>query len=314
MPSLSRRVALLLGTLLAVSLVAVAPAVSAHSGHRHLPTTLALPDGFAPEGITSWWKNGRLYAGSRISGEIVKVNPRTGAVRTLVPGTVGGAALGMHVDWKGRLWVAGGGTGTVKVYRARTGELLQTYTFPTAGFINDLVITKKAVYATDSVNPQLLVIPLGRHGRLTDPSAATTRAITGDLVYEAGFNANGIVAKSGWLIVVQTNTGELFRVNPRTGATREIDIGTRDVTNGDGLVLRGRFLYVVRNQDNKIDVYRLGFKLRAARFKGDIESSGFDTPTTATFLRGKLYAVNARFTTPVAPDVPYWITRVSPHP
>ena len=78
-------------------------------------------------------------------------------------------AVGLHIDWRGRLWVAGGNNHTVRVYNALTGRLLETYTFPTAGFINDLAITRKAVYATDSNNRQLAVVPLGSGGRLPDP-------------------------------------------------------------------------------------------------------------------------------------------------
>ena len=42
------------------------------------------------------------------------------------------------------------------------------------------------------------------------------------------------------LLAVQTNTGKLFRINPRTGATREVDLGGASLANGDGLLLAGR--------------------------------------------------------------------------
>ena len=106
----------------------------------------------------------------------------------------------------------------MRVYDASTGALLQTYTF-TSGFINDLVATPDAIYATDSNIPQLLVIPLGPSGSLPDPSAAFALPISGDFVYEPGFNANGIVEFGGWLIVPQSNTGALFAINPDTGET-----------------------------------------------------------------------------------------------
>ena len=62
--------------------------------------------------------------------------------------------------------------------------------------------------------------------------------LTGDLSYSAGFNANGIAARGGWLVLVQSNEGLLFKVNPRTGETTEIDTGGDAVTNGDGLELQ----------------------------------------------------------------------------
>ena len=79
-------------------------------------------------------------------------------------------------------------------------------------------------------------------------------ALTGDLSYSAGFNANGIAARGGWLVLVQSNEGLLFKVNPRTGETTQIDTGGVLVTNGDGLELRGKTLYVVENFDNTVSL------------------------------------------------------------
>ena len=107
------------------------------------------------------------------------------------------------------------------------------------------------------MNQQLLVIPLGRGGRLPDPSAATTMPITGDLVYTAGFNANGIAARVGALIVVQSNTGFLFKVDPEPATATRIDTGGVLVTAGDGLEIVGRTLYVVRNQVEIVAVFTL---------------------------------------------------------
>jgi len=72
-------------------------------------------------------------------------------------------------------------------------------------------VTRDAVYVTDSNIQQLDVIPLGPGGALPDPDAVTTLPLTGDIHYVAAqFNANGIVAARGWLIVVQSFTGQLF--------------------------------------------------------------------------------------------------------
>jgi hypothetical protein len=200
-----RRLTLLSGLAMTVAIalsMILVPNVSAHGGkHPSLPARIDLPDGFQPEGITSGPRS-RLYVGSLADGAILKVNPKNGAVRTLVAGVAGKQALGLEVDWRGRLWVAGGDDQEVRVYSTKTGRLLKTYSFPTAGFLNDLVVTRKAVYVTDSVNQQMGVIPLGWHGRLKDPSKAKVRALTGDIVYEMGFNANGIAKKAGWLVIV----------------------------------------------------------------------------------------------------------------
>jgi hypothetical protein len=129
----------------------------------------------------------------------------------------------------------------------------------------------------------------------------------------SGFNLNGIVAARGGrvLIAVQTNTGQLFTIDPRTGSTRAIDFGgAAPLTNGDGLLLRGRTLWVVRNQDNEIAVVRLAGNMRSGRIAGRLTDPDLDVPTTIARSAGALYAVNARFTTPPGPDVPYAIVRV----
>jgi hypothetical protein len=37
-------------------------------------------------------------------------------------------------------------------------------------------------------------------------------------------------------------------------------------------------------------------------------------PTTAAFVTGSLYVVNARFNTPPTAETPYWITRLPARP
>jgi sugar lactone lactonase YvrE len=307
------RLILLLGLVVGLSL-AIAPTVAANgsNGHHRLPARIDLPDGWQPEGITAG-RGATFYVGSIPGGAIWKGNFRTGSGRVLVPSGTGQVAVGVDYDWrKGRIWVAGGPTGDVRVYNAGSGKLLQTYHFTSATppFLNDLVVTRTAVYVTDSFNQQLDVIPLGRHGKLPAPSKAYSLPLTGDITYQASFNANGIVARSGWLILVQSNTGLLFRVDPRTGVARKIDLGGYFVLNGDGLELHGRTLYVVRNQSNLVAVFRLGSRLQSARFLGELTSTGLDIPTTAAFSLGRLWVVNARFNTPPTATTEYWITRL----
>jgi sugar lactone lactonase YvrE len=291
----------------------LAPAVSAHSS-RDLPTRIDLPDGWQPEGIESSGK--WLYAGSLANGAIWRANAKTGNGRILVPGVTGNVAVGLHLDHKGRLWVAGGPTGQVRVYNARSGRLLQTYKFTGTGFLNDLDISRNRVVVTDSMNAQVGVIPLRRHGRLPAPSAARLVPLTGDYVHQPGFNANGIAARGGWLIIVQSGTGFLFRLNPRTGDTDRIDTGGYLVTNGDGLEFRGRTLYVVRNRLNTVAVLRVSRNLLNARLLGEIVRMPpvVDVPTTATVTLGGLYVVNARFGTTDPAPVEYWITRLPLRP
>lgn len=300
-------VALLLVGLVTATSAGAAPARS----DGNFPSRIDLPDGFAPEGITTG-RGTTVYVGSLADGAIWQADVRTGEGSILVAGVEGRVAVGVEYDRARQvLWVAGGPTGTIRAYDTRTGDLLATYTFD-AGFLNDLVVTRDAVYATDSMMQQLAVVPLS--GRdLPAPDAATTLPLTGDLVYIEGFNANGIVAKRGFLLVVQSNTGELFRVDPSTGETVQVDLGGYLLTNGDGLELRGSRLFVVRNMDNLVAEIRLGRHLTTGTLVRELTSPDFDVPTTATFAAGRLWAVNARFGTPPTPTTEYWITQVPRH-
>lgn len=305
------RVSAALVALVLLMTVAVAPVAAHRVGS--LPAQINLPDGFQPEGITSSGRN--LYTGSLANGAIYKADAKTGAGRIIVPGVAGQLAVGLHIDRWGRLWVAGGPNQTIRVYKARTGKLLRTYTFPTAGFVNDLVITRKAVYATDSFNQQLLVVPLRHGGRLSPASATKTKALTGDIVFVPGqFNANGIVERSGKLILVQSNAGKLFRVNERTGVARTIDTGGYSLANGDGLTLRGGRLYVANNNLNLVALLNLSRNSLRARLVGEIKSPSLEQPTGVNVTLGALWAVNARFATPPTPTTPYWITRLPLRP
>jgi hypothetical protein len=215
-----------------------------------------LPAGWQPEGIATGFGN-QFFAGSRATGGIFKGNLKTGKGAVLVPGAAGGAATGMKVDRRNRLFVSGAGTGTASVYRAGSGKLLRRYTLTSdPSFINDVTLTRRAAYFTDSGNRRLYVLELGRHGRL--PATSRTLPLTGDLQYDTNPNTlelNGIATVGRHrLITVQSRNCKLFLVNARTGRTREIDLGGDSVVNGDGLLLRRRTLYVVQNRDNKIAV------------------------------------------------------------
>jgi hypothetical protein len=306
-PSLARS---MVAPLLAISLLvtaAVGVVQAKAPTPSDLPARIELPNGFQPEGVVSWGSN--LYAGSVANGAIWSGSARTGEGDILVPGTTGGSAAGLHIDRWGRLWVAGAGTGTVKVYDAATGAPLASYSFPTTGFLNDLDLVRNTVYVTDSVNQQVVVIPLGGGGALPAQSATKVMPLTGAIDYVDGFNANGLARSGGFFVIVQSNTGLLFRVDPRTGATRMIDTGGYLVSNGDGLEIVGHTLYVVRNFDNLVAVLHLSANLRTAHLLGEL-TGDLAIPTTATATLGALWVVNARFDTVPDADTPYWITRL----
>jgi hypothetical protein len=291
--------------------VVAALALAASAAAKPYPETVGLPAGWQPEGIAN--AGDTFFSGSRATGGIYRGNLRTGQGEVIVPGHVGGAATGMKVDRRGRLFVSGAGTGGASVYTA-AGKLLRTYTLTTdPSFINDVTLTRRAAYFTDSVNKRLYVLAFKRHGRL--PLKSRALPLKGDLVYDDDpdtFELNGIAAAGrGRLITVQSRTGTLFLVNARNGRTHEIDLGAGDVANGDGILLHGRTLYVVQNQDNQIAVVHLKRGLRSGEIKRHLTDDDLDVPTTIVRRGTFLFAVNARFSTTPTPTTPYDVVRVS---
>ncbi|MFE7274857.1 SMP-30/gluconolactonase/LRE family protein [Streptomyces sp. NPDC057623] len=278
------------------------------------PVVIHLPNGFRPEGITV---GGGPYAylGSLGDGSIYRADLRTGegGIVSAGPGT---PSVGLKLDRRGRLFVAGRGQGA-RVVDARTGEVLASYVLTTATptFANDVFLTPRTAWFTDSFQPALYALPLGRHGELPHADGVVTLTLSGDWSQVPGeaVNANGITSTpdGSALLVVQSGVGGLHRVNPRTGVTRLVDLGdAAPLTNGDGLLLDGRTLYVVQNRQNAIDVFRLAADGRSGVFQRRVTHPLFDVPTTVAAYRGRLYLPNARFTTTPAPETTYDVISV----
>jgi sugar lactone lactonase YvrE len=296
---MDRKVAVALAALASLVVVAAAAAQS-------FPARIALPRGWQPEGIAAGTGN-TLYVGSIPTGAVARVDARTGRTRVLVAGRRGRAATGLKAAG-GRLFVAGAGTGRAWVYSARTGRQIAAFRLAPSGadtFVNDVVVTPQGAWFTDSRRMVLYRVP-------RDLSGPRTLNLTG-IPEHAGNNLNGIVATPDGrtLIAVQTNAGRLWRIDPRSGAATAIDLGGATVDNGDGLLLAGRTLYVVRNRDNRIAVVRLSAGLTSGRVAKTIASRNFDVPTTVARIGNNLFAVNARFGTTGTANTPYWIARVA---
>jgi sugar lactone lactonase YvrE len=258
--------------------------------------TIALPDEFRPEGIASG-EGASFYVGSIPQGSVYRGSYRTGRGEVLVPPHEGRNHTGLKVDKRfDRLFVSGGPSKGIYVYDANTGADLRSYSLPDAGFINDVVLTRNAAYFTDSLVQQLYRVPIGEGGRLGEVQRLP---ITGDLDFVDGFNANGIeAARQGQtLIVVQSNLGKLYTVNARSGHSTEIRLDEA-LTNGDGILLDGRTLYVVRNRNNLVAVVGLNDNLRRGEVVDELTDPLLDVPTTIAPFDGFIYAVNARFDRP----------------
>lgn len=285
----------------AVALSVAAAAAAAHT----FPEVIELPNGWRPEGIEAGRQH-TLYVGSIPTGAVRQVDARTGESFTLVQPTAGRSATGLEYDRKKeRLFVSGGGTGAAYVYNAETGapiaEYLLTPTVPR--FINDNVLTKDALYFTDSQRPWFYRLPLDR-GALPAASEVETILLSGDYVHQAGVNnLNGIVATPNGktLIAVQSSTASLLRIDPNTGVADTIELTGGDATNGDGLLLEGKTLYVVQNRLNRVAVVKLAPDLGSGTVVSHLSHPAFSVPTTIDRVSGRLYLPNARFGVP-SPD------------
>jgi sugar lactone lactonase YvrE len=290
-------------TLAATASLAAGGVAGAQAG----PDRIALPNGWQPEGIAAG-PGKSLYVGSIPTGAVLRVNARTGRREEVVAGAEGRAAIGLKLDRRRRIFVAGGPTGKVFVYNARNGSLLKEFAPGRAGntFINDVTVTRRAAYFTDSRRAVLYVVDR-RLRRVSELDVS-------DIPAADEFNLNGIAAAPNGrtLVAVHSSRGELWRIDARTGNATKVDLGSASVPNGDGLLLNGRRLYVVQNQDNKIAVIRLSKSLRSGRLERTITSDGFDVPTTVARQSGRLYVVNARFGTNPTPQTPYWVSKVKP--
>ena len=301
--------AVALSATLSAGLLAAPAAAAPRSGVPQVD----LVTGSLPEGIATG-PAGTFFAGARAGGAIYSGDVRTGQLTQVVAGTAGTAAVGLvYDDRSGLLFVAGGGaragagTGTVTAYRGST--VVYQRTIAGAGFLNDVVVTDRAAYFTDSFRASLVVVTLDAAGVPT--GEPTLLPLTGDYVQPAGFGANGIrQLPSGDLLVV--SGGVLYAVDPRTGVADTIEVRGRQLTAGDGLVLDGDTLYVVNGYGgDEVAVLRLSADGTRAQAVGVIRSAALDRPTTGALVDGSLYVVNGRFETlATTPDAPVYVTRL----
>jgi sugar lactone lactonase YvrE len=195
-----------------------------------------------------------------------------------------------------------------------------------AGLINDLAITHDAVYFTDFWQPFIYRLPLSKNGRIpAGADAATAIPLTGD--FEVGDNvfgafANGIVATPDGktLIIGNSGTSKIFRVDPATGHADEIIIDP-PLQEGflDGLVFRDGILYILTPYDpapeDLIQVVLLGDDMLTGTLLGTITDEDMDGVASGALHGDSLYVNNARYNTLWAGELtletPFWITKLS---
>ncbi|GHH52470.1 VOC family protein [Lentzea cavernae] len=270
-------------------------------------TTLSLPDGFRPESL-ALGAEPVAYFGSLADGSILAVDLLDGTGRTVSP-ACGGQAGGLWLDGRGRLFVAGCFHGDARVVDVRTGEVLASYRLTDAqpALVADVVVTGDAAWFTDSFNPVLYRLPLGADGELPAQDAVERIPLSGDFPHVEGFNASGITTTpdSSALLVVHSGTGELFRVDPATGAATRVELAGSRLPSGDGMARTGTTLHVALGRENSVAVVQLDTSGTNGVVLERISSNDFDVPTAVAVHGDRLVVVNSRITTEPKSTTPY---------
>jgi Cu-Zn family superoxide dismutase len=261
-------------------------------------------DAVYPEGVAYDPVGNVFYVGSSADGTVFRGDLASGSVEVFSAAGADGrtSAIGMKVDSAGRLIVAGGATGQVWVYNTADGSFVASFSngLTEGTFLNDVAVAPNGdVYVADSFSPVLSRIPADQAE--SGGSLESFVDFTGT-VFEYGepgsFNANGLVVTpdGAYILVVQTATGRLFRVATADGAVDEVILSGGDVMAGDGLVLDGQTLYVVRGFAGEVITE---VELAADFASGTVGQSFSDPtlalPTTAALVDGQLLVVNSQF-------------------
>lgn len=275
-------------------------------------------DAVFPEGIAYQPSTGDFFVSSTGDGTIFRGNVQRGAAQPYLAGGADGrtAATGLRVDdARGRLFVSGGATGQLFVYDVRDGNLVAQFkTSRTPTFINDVALLPNGdAFFTDSQSPVLYRVYAGADGQLAFEEWLDFTGTA--LQYQQGFNLNGIVATADgrWLVAVQSNTGKLFRIDTATRAVAEIAVTGGELTNGDGMLLDGGTLYVVRNQQGLIVKLQLADGLTGANVLSSTGDPRLAYPTTIARAGERLLVVNSQFNRrgqDVQPVLPFTVASI----
>ena len=242
-------------------------------------------------------QSGALYRGSTRAGDQV--------LALWQPPRAGDNGRGIDVDRAGRVYVAGGPAAEVRVF-ARNGELLAELSTGAAGsFLNDVWVGPDgAAYVTDSALPVIWRVSHGPEGWRLERWLDVSRVIayTPSLT---DFDLGGIVSTSDrrYLLTSQGTTGQLWRIDLRTREVAEVDLEGVRLTNADGIVLRGRTLWVVQNFTRQISKLKLRKNFRAATLEDVLPTPGDRTLTTAKLVGSRLLVVDSKFGFPPAAAV-----------
>ena len=296
-------------SLVVTVLLGSALALGAQSTQAPVTTLPLPPDTRFPEGIAYSPARDTFFTANAETGAVFEINRKGDSARVVVPegvlapsGTMTfPVALGMKVDAAGRLWIAGGRTGRMSVVDVESGTVLKQVVAPSGAgsLINDVALVGGAAYFTDTRTPTLwrLAVTGNRIGEL---EAWTTFADT-PIEYDGGNNLNGVTVTpdGAALVVVQMDKGLLFLIDLASKGIRKIETTGIDLSGGDGLVMAGDLLYVVRQPAGEIVTLQLQPDPPLAKLVNRFRDPALRWPATALLLEKSLIVVNSQFNTRV---------------
>ncbi|MFI6658917.1 hypothetical protein ACIBL8_25680 [Streptomyces sp. NPDC050523] len=301
----------------AVALLAVT-GQTGPAGARELPDdyVVSRDPGILPEGVTVE-RDGTMYVSSDGTGRLFQGHVGEPQLRPFAARGIDGRAktLGVHTDARGHVYSVGGANLTV---HDRSGRLLASRSAEAgplgAADLNDLVITKDAVYVTDWANPVVHRAEL--HGGRLGPLRPWLDIRSAFPQFPAQYwLLNGIVAdRTGRTLLVASNgTEAVWRVDVGTRAVEQVRLGDQSF-GADGMVLHGRTLYAVLNYGAPEGVYvaELSEDLRSGTVRHRITGARFDVPTTLARYGCRLYVVNSQLDDP--PGRPPYTVSAIPDP
>jgi Cu-Zn family superoxide dismutase len=269
------------------------------------PSTHGNPEGVAAVGRT-------FFVGATGDGTIYRGTLGNPNVTEFIVGGTGKSAIGLKVA-RGRLYVAGGATGNITVYDLASRRQVALFSTGAGGFLNDLVVTAGGdVFVTDSFRPTLWHVT----GAQVRAGSGTPEALSvgPEIVYTAGaFNGNGNVALAPRTqVVVQSNTGALFRIDLARNGRRIQKIEAEPV-GGDGMLLDRGLLVVVQGNPAQLTFIQLDRRASRGTVVDHLTDPTLRGPSTVARSGDRFLVVNADFATSTAPFTVSGLARSGRH-
>jgi sugar lactone lactonase YvrE len=251
-----------------------------------------------PESITAAPASNTVYISSFFTGSVLKGTLGAGLEPLLAAGANGRkSATGLRLDGRGDLLVLTGTGLQLQVVDPKTGRFKGALkaTDATASNLNDLAVTKKGdVYITNFGTPAVYKATakqIAAHkGKLTRWISPSGSLVPND---PSHLNLNGIALtpKDTYLLLGQTATGNLYRVDLSTRKIVRIRVSNGSLSGADGIALEGHTLYVAVHSGS-VQQVELNPAYTAANVVKTLTDPTLDFPTSVERIAGKLVVTN----------------------